>query len=58
MPGPALREFVARIQAANAGSRALFAGLGFRETVLKAHPGYDAPTTVRMEKPLPPGGAG
>jgi predicted N-acetyltransferase YhbS len=41
-----------------AENRRLFAGLGFRETALEAHPGYDAPTSVRMEKTLPPGGVG
>ena len=34
------------------GNRRLFAGLGFRETALRSHPGHDEPTTVRMEKAL------
>ena len=41
-----------------AGNRRLFAGLGFRETGLETHPGYDAPTSVRMEKALSPDGVG
>ncbi len=34
-------------------NRRLFAGLGFVETSLHAHPGYAAPTFVDMEKYLP-----
>lgn len=34
-------------------NRALFAGLGFREVSLHAHPGYAHKTFVLMEKPLP-----
>jgi len=34
-------------------NRSLFAGLGFREVSLHAHPGYAHPTFVLMEKPLP-----
>ena len=41
-----------------AGNRRLFAGLGFRETGFETHPGYDAPTSVRMEKALLPDGVG
>jgi GNAT superfamily N-acetyltransferase len=37
------------------GNRALFAGCGFVETTLHAHPGYAAPTWVAMEKRLGPG---
>jgi predicted N-acetyltransferase YhbS len=33
-------------------NRQLFASLGFRETALHAHDGYDHPTWVDMEKPL------
>jgi predicted N-acetyltransferase YhbS len=33
-------------------NRQLFASLGFRETTLHAHDGYDHPTWVDMEKPL------
>jgi GNAT superfamily N-acetyltransferase len=41
-----------------AGNRRLFAGLGFREAGFKTHPGYDAPTTVRIEKALSPDDVG
>jgi predicted N-acetyltransferase YhbS len=34
------------------GNRALFAAAGFSEISLHAHPGYAAPTFVRMEKRL------
>jgi hypothetical protein len=36
--------------AAVAGNRALFASLGFCETIQHAHDGFDAPTWVEMEK--------
>lgn len=39
-------------------NRRLFAGAGFREVSLHAHPGYTAPTFVLMEKPLPDTGHG
>lgn len=35
-----------------AGNRRLFAGLGFRETTLHAHEGFEAPTWVEVEKLL------
>ena len=35
------------------GNRKLFAACGFVETAFHAHPGYDAPTYVDMEKVLP-----
>lgn len=39
-------------------NRRLFAGAGFREVSLHAHPGYTDPTFVLMEKPLPDTGHG
>jgi predicted N-acetyltransferase YhbS len=40
------------VRLALAGNRRLFAGLGFRETVLHAHDGFAEPTWVDMEKLL------
>lgn len=40
------------VRLALAGNRRLFASLGFCETVLHAHEGFDAPTWVEMEKHL------
>ena len=37
-----------------ADNRRLFAACGFVETAQTAHPGYAAPTSVTMEKRLPP----
>ncbi len=39
------------------GNRALFAGYGFIETARHAHPGFDHPTSVDMEKRLAPDAA-
>jgi GNAT superfamily N-acetyltransferase len=35
-------------------NHAIFARLGFVETARTAHPGYDRPTSVTMERPVPP----
>jgi len=34
-------------------NHAIFARLGFREVARTAHPGYDRPTSVAMERPVP-----
>ena len=34
-------------------THAAFAAIGFRETARTAHPGYDRPTSVTMERPVP-----
>jgi GNAT superfamily N-acetyltransferase len=36
-------------------NHAAFAALGFREVGRTAHAGYDRPTSVTMERPVPPG---
>jgi predicted N-acetyltransferase YhbS len=36
------------------GNQALFESCGFVEVSRETHPGYTAPTTIRMEKPLQP----
>ena len=53
-----LRRLLLGTRLVLADNRRLSAGLGFSETVLEAHSGYHAPTSVRMEKTLPPGGVG
>jgi hypothetical protein len=35
-------------------NHATFARLGFREVARTAHPGYDRPTSVTMERPVDP----
>jgi GNAT superfamily N-acetyltransferase len=35
-------------------NHATFAALGFREVGRVAHPGYDRPTSVTMQRPVPP----
>ena len=35
-------------------NRRLFAAWGFTETAVETHPGYTAPTSVTLEKPLQP----
>lgn len=40
------------VRLALAGNRGLFAAAGFREGVMRTHPGYSAPTFVEMGKGL------
>lgn len=45
-----LKRVHAGVRLVLADNRALFAALGFVETFSSAHPGYDHPTTVAIEK--------
>ena len=45
------------VRLALADNRRLFAACFYREVALTTHPGYRAPTSVTMEKRLPPGAA-
>jgi GNAT superfamily N-acetyltransferase len=50
--GRPLLELQTRVELTE--NHAIFAALGFREVGRTAHPGYDRPTSVTMERPVPP----
>jgi GNAT superfamily N-acetyltransferase len=51
--GRPLLELGTRVELAE--NHATFARLGFAEVARMAHPGYERPTSVTMERPVPPG---